>query len=182
MKIPLTYGALIAIASSVLTLLLFFLGYHSDAAKLSSAHTVATVVAIAIGVTGIVLGIRAGRAQYPADRPFGYGRALGVGVLIGVFGALFGSLFTVLYSAVINPDFPDVLLQLQVTQLEAKGMSSDQIDKATSMMRMMFRPAVQGIFSFFLVTIFNVAISLVAAAFLRRPATVQVAAPPLPSA
>lgn len=181
MKIPLTYGTLAAIASSLLTLLLFFLGYHSDASKLSSAQPIMLVGAIVINVGGIFLGMRASRSVYPPEKPFSYGRALGVGVLVGATAALLGSLFGVLYSTVINPEFMEVMLQQQTAKLEAAGMSGDQIEKATGVMRMMLKPAVQFALSFVTGLFWGTLMSLIVAAFVRRPATAENIAPPLPS-
>ena len=180
MKIPLTYGAFTAIASCLVTLLLFFLGYHSDATKLASIQTPAVIVTIGINLAGIILGMRARRAQVPPNESFSYGRALGTGVLIGVFAALFGGVFNLLYSTVINPDFSDVMMQLQTAKLEAKGMSSDQIEKASGMMRMLFKPAIQFVFIVIGGAFWALVISLIAAAFIKRPDRTDVV-PALPA-
>jgi Protein of unknown function (DUF4199) len=181
MKIPLTYGALMAVASSLVTLLLFFLGYHSDAAKMQSIQPVQLIVVLAISFAGITMGMRARRAQIPPHEPFSYGRALGTGVLIGLCAALFGAAFNMLYATVINSGFNDVMMQMQTDKLEAKGMSSDQIEKASGMMKMMFNPIIQFIFALIIGTFSAFIISLIAAAFVKRPDRASIA-PPLPTA
>lgn len=180
MKTSLLYGAMMAIASAVLTLVLFFLGLHSDPEKIPTAQLVATVSLIVINVTGIVLGIRARRAECPLDRPFGYGQALLAGLLVGVFAGIFASVFQVMYTTLINPAFIDVLVQQQSAKLEATGMPSEQVEKALGMMRFIFKPAVQFVIGLLSWAFWAFVISLIAAAFLKRSDS-PAAAPPLPA-
>lgn len=181
MKIPLTYGALMAIASALLTLVLFLLGYHSDPARLNTVQTFSTIMGIAVNIIGISLGMRAKRAEIAPENTFTYGQALGVGVVIGVCAAFYSGLFTVLYSTVINPGFTDIIMQQQIAKYEAKGMSGDQIEKTMGVMHMMFKPPIQfGIILLF-GTFWSLLVSLIAAAFLKRPESTY-APPPLRSA
>lgn len=181
MKTSLLYGAMMAIASAVLTLLLFFLGFHSDPAKMQSAQLIGLAGTIAIVVSGLVLGIRARRADWPIEKRFGYGQALVSGILLGVFATLFMSVFQMLYTTLINPGFLDVIMQQQTAKLEASGMPSEQVDKALGIMRMMLSPAAQFIVGFISGIFWCLVISLIVAAFLKRPDP-STAAPPLPGA
>jgi hypothetical protein len=176
MKTYLSYGFYMSLANALLVFALYFLGFHSDAAKLSSAQTTQTVAGIAIAVTFIVLGTRERRAGVPATEGFGYGRALGAGVMIGVFAAVFGAVFTYLYSAVINPNFIEVTLQAQTDKLELQGLSSDKIEQINTMTRGMMKPPIQAAFGLVFGAIFSTLISLVTAAFLKRPATEEIVA------
>ena len=136
MKTSLTYGFAMTIASALLTLALYFTGYHSDPAKLGgSTGWITGIVMLAIGVTCIVLGTKARRAEVPATEEFSYGSALGTGVMIALFGGLFGILTNYLYIHVINPGYIDILMQVQIEKMEARGMSSTQVEQATGMMR-----------------------------------------------
>jgi hypothetical protein len=176
MKTYATYGFYMSLASALLVFALYFMGFHSEASKLSTAQTIQMVCGFAIGTTFIVLGIKARRAEVPAIEDFGYGRALGTGVMITLFAALFGTIFNYLYSAVINPNYVEVMLQAQTMKFEEKGMSGEQIDRAIGMMRGMMKPAIQAAFGFIAGMFFGTLISLVAAAFLKRPATDEVVA------
>src|SRR5271169_3395189 len=93
MKTCALYGFITALAGAFLVLALFFLGFHSDAAKLTAAQAIGGIGGLAIGATCTVLGVRARRAEVPATEDFGYGRALGAGVMISIFAALLNSLF-----------------------------------------------------------------------------------------
>ena len=167
MKTYVTYGFYMSLASALVVFALYFLGFHSEAAKLSTAQTLQMVTGLAIGIATIVLGTKARRAEVPATEDFGYGRALGAGVMITLFAALFGVVFNYVYSSFINPNFIEVMVQAQTEKFEAQGMSGEQIDRAVGMMRGMMQAAFGFIFGMF----FGTVISLVTAAFLKRPAT-----------
>lgn len=181
MKTYLTYGLFIALGITLISLILFFLGYHSDAAKLGTAQAIGMVGALAVSIVLTVLGVKARRAEIPLTEPFGYGRALGAGVMITLFAVLFGAVTNYLYTHVINPGFSDVMVQAQIEKWEAKGMSAAQIEGAEAMMRKMMHPAIQALFGVVFGMLFGTIISLIAAAFLKRPALppeVSVAAVP----
>lgn len=176
MKIYATYGFYMSLASALLVFALYFMGFHSEASKLSTAQTIQMIAGFVIGTTFIVLGVKARQAEVPAIEDFGYGRALGAGVMITLFAAVFGVIFNYLYSAVINPNFVEVMMQAQTLKFEEKGMTSEQIERAVGFMRGMMRPAIQAAFGFIFGMFFGTLISLVAAAFLKRPATDEVVA------
>jgi Protein of unknown function (DUF4199) len=171
MKTYLTYGLVLTIAGALLNLALYFSGYHSDADKIGTAQNIGLCVGIVIPVVVIVLGIKARRAEVPATEEFGYGSALLAGVMIGLFSALFGIVTNYLYMNVINPGFSDVLVQAQMNKWEAAGLSSERIEQAEKMMRKMMNPAIQACFALIFVMLFSTIISLIAAAFLKRPAS-----------
>src|SRR5690606_32135642 len=103
MKTTFIYGLGMAIAGAVPNFALYFLGFHDSPEKLQSAQTVGMVGGLLITIVGLVMVIRARRAETPADEAFGYGRALGAGTLTSLWGSLFGNIFNVLYLTVINP-------------------------------------------------------------------------------
>jgi hypothetical protein len=174
MKTYLTYGFYTSLAGALLIFALYFLGLHDNADKLGTAQTVQTVVGLIIGVGCLVLGTKARRAEIPAAENFGYGSALGAGVMITLFAALFGMGFNLLYTTVINPGYTEVILEAQVAKFEAAGMSSDAAERATAMVRKMMHPAVQSAIGFVMGLFFGTLVSLVTAAFLKRPATEEV--------
>jgi hypothetical protein len=182
MKIYLIYGFAMAVAGAVLGVGLYLLGFHSDPSKLAMAQILGGVFGITIGVVCITLGTKARRAQIPATEEFGYGRALGAGVMIALWASLFGIVTTILYATVINPDFVDVIVQAQLEKFEAKGMTAAQIEGAERMVRKMTSPGIQACFNFAGGLFFGTLISLVTAAFLKRPAApVHYDAPPVVS-
>lgn len=171
MKTPLTYGFLMAIAAAVLAISLYLLGYHSDASKFGTGQMLGMVGGLAIGITCITLGVKARRAEVPASEPFGYGRALGAGVLIALFASLFGIVTNFAYVNFINPGISDIIVQAEIAKLEAKGLGGAQLEGAEKMIRAMTGPVAYAAMGFLGGFFFGTLISLVAAAFLKRPAT-----------
>lgn len=175
MKTYLAYGFALALGGLLLNVILFFLGFHSDVAKFGLGQKIGTIGGIAITFAAIVLGTKARRAEISPSQSFGYSQALGAGVMITLFGSLFGIAAQLVYFQLINPGLNEVIIQAQLQALEASGMSSEDIDKAESTFRRMLHPGLMAVFSFIGSFIFGAVISLVTAAFLRRP---ESSAPP----
>lgn len=175
MKTYLVYGFGITLANAVLTLGLYFAGYHSDPAKIGSAQWIISAGSFLITVTGIVLGTKARRAEWPAHENFSYGSALGAGVMIVLFTALFSMVTNYIYFALINPGLTDLMVQSQVAKFEAKGMSSAQIEQVEKGIRAFSRPPIQAALGFIGGMIFGTVISLITSAFLQRQARDQFA-------
>jgi hypothetical protein len=178
MKTYLTYGFATALANAVLTIVLYLAGFHSDATRLKTAQGVGLVAMVTIATLGIWLGTKARREELPASEEFGYGSALGAGFMITLFAALFGIVTTILYTTVINPEFVDVIVEAQMAEIQARGLSGEQADGAEKMIRRMFHPAIQAALGFIMALFMGTIISLATAAFLRRPAAVLAAEPP----
>ena len=170
MKTPLIYGLYLALAGLLLNLGLFFAGYHSDPDKMMSVQWPSLVIFVAIAAILIVLGIKARRAEIPASDDFGYGRALWAGVLIGAFSCVIGIVTNLLYTRVINPRFKEVMIQGQINKMEAAGLPSDQVEKMEKMMHSPVAAVVNTIAIICIIMVIYTIISLIAAAFLKRPA------------
>ena len=169
MKTPLIYGLYMALAGLVLNLGLYFAGFHSEVEKLATAQTISTIGNLILGVGLLVLGVKARRAEIPLTEDFGYGRALWAGVQISFFACIFGVITNFLYMGVINRGLKELMVQAQIAKWEALGMSSDKIEGAEKMMRMMMNPALQAVFGIIFGMIICTIISLIVAAFLKRP-------------
>jgi hypothetical protein len=170
MKTYLTYGLYLALAGFLLYLLLFICGLQSDPAKLPLAQGIGFVVGSAAATILMVLGIRTRRDSVPATEAFTYGDAFWAGFLIQLFGSAFGIATTWLYAAVINPNFREVMVQFQLTKLQARGISGDQLDRAEHMIRLFSGPGVMAGSNFIGTMVIGTLIVLVVAAFFRREA------------
>ena len=177
MKTSVTYGFLIALAGLVLSLLMFFTGFHTDVEKMQSGlgKTIGMVLPLVIGIIGLALAMRDTRAQR-APGSWGYGPAFGAGVMTALFAALFSAVTTYLYVGLINPNFSDIVYQAQVAAMEAKNVPAEQIERAEPMMRKMMSPVMMTVIGTFMGFIWSVILSLLIAIFFRKPAT-SVASP-----
>jgi hypothetical protein len=173
MKTCALYGFISTLAGAFLVLILYFAGFHSDPSKLGAAQAIASIGGLAIAVTCTALGMRARREETPAAEEFGYGATLGAGVLIALVGSVLGAIFTYAYHAFINPGFSEILIQDAVTKMEAKGVSGAQLDKIESFDRILFSPVGMAVSALVIGFIFGVIISLIVAAFVKRPAPSQ---------
>jgi hypothetical protein len=170
MKTCSLYGFISALAGALLGLALYFLGFHSDPAKLATAQLIGTCTGLVIIIACIVLGTKARRAEVPQDQGFGYGAALLAGTQISIVSALLSGIFNYAYLAFINPGFAEILLQDKMDKLQAKGVSGADLDRAESMTRTMLHPVPAAIFGLIYLFIIGFLVALVVAAFMRRPA------------
>jgi hypothetical protein len=182
MKIPLTYGFIMTLCGAFVSLGLFFSGLHSDPDKLKLAQTIALVLGVVISVTCTLLGMREKRANTPADKPWGYGAALGTGVMIGLFGTIFGAVYNYCYFAFIDPSFQEVVLQAQIAALEAKNLSSAQIEQAEPYIRPWLKPGAMTATGAVMAFIWSLVISLIVAAFVKARPDNAAPVPPVASA
>lgn len=171
MKTNLTYGFILALGSALLGMALYFLGFNADVSKLETSRWISMVIGIVIAVVCIYLGMKDKRALTPADKSWGYGSAFGTGFMIGLVGAVLASIFNYVYFAYIDPNLSDLIMQLQIDKMTAKGVTSEQIEQAEPMMRKFMSPIAMTISGFIGAVIFNTVISLIVAAFVKnRPA------------
>ena len=168
MKTYLTYALVLAIAGSLLTFGLFFLGYHSDPEKVATAQWIGIIAMVILTFVIVYLGTKARAATIPPEERFGYGRALGAGVMIVLFASLFGVLTNYAYFQFINPGFVDVLVQAKSSKLEATGVSATQLDQMEQGIRMMMKPPIIAVFGFFQGMLSGTLIALITSAFARR--------------
>ncbi|HZZ58402.1 MAG TPA: DUF4199 domain-containing protein [Opitutaceae bacterium] len=165
MKPTLLYGFLLSAAGLLLQVILTLSGYYSDAQKFSSGQTIGSVAGLVIGILFLVLGIRACRAQVPANEGYSYGRAFGSGALITLWNALFGIVFTILFLTLINPDFPETLRQMQLDKIAASGRDPSQAEGFLRVTTSI--PMIVG-FGFIFTVIIGLILTLIVAVFLRR--------------
>ncbi|MES2697208.1 MAG: DUF4199 domain-containing protein [Verrucomicrobiota bacterium] len=178
MKIPLTYGAFIALGGALLTLVLYFLGFHDSAEKLQTAQWVGGGIGFILTITLLLLAMREKRARFSVNEDWGYGNALGVGILTGLVGSVLGAIFYYVYASQINPDLSEHILQAQRQAMEAKGMSAAKFEQAEPMMRKFMTPGFTAAMQCLMAIVLSVLLSLILAIFVRQRPTPPVGVPP----
>lgn len=169
MKTCSLYGFISALAGAFVTLILYFLGFHSDISKLTAASWIGGLLGLAVTVVCLVLGVRARRDETPKDAEFGYGKAMWAGTLITFVASILSSVFTWTYYAFINPGFAEILLQDKQAKLEASGVSGDRLEKIESINRFFMSPVPMAVTALIMFVIIGVIISLIVAAVVKRP-------------
>ena len=124
MKIPLLYGAYLALGNLMLNVVLYLFGVHDNVEGLQTAQMPVTFVSIALCSGAVVLAVREKRALTPAGMSWGFGSALGTGILTIVVGAALTLATSYLYFAWVNPGLSELVLQMQLAQMAANGLAS----------------------------------------------------------
>lgn len=182
MKTYATFGLTGSLVGALMTLVLFFLGWHGEQLVMTTKWFVwlpMMLIGIGVSVTLIALAMRNVREE-SADKGLSYGRGLGVGVLVGLWQGLGGAVFQVLYMTVINPSFHDAMIDFQVQQMQEKGTPHEAIEMAKKVMNITTGVPMQAVFQVLGAVFFAFIISLIVAAFLKREP--QGAPPVLPAA
>jgi len=170
MKTKLIYGLLLAAAGFLFTLVLFIFGLESDPAKIGLSDAIRGIGMLVVASVIIALGIRAARAKWPAAESFTYGGAFAVGAGITAVASLLAIATHTFYVCAVNPQYTEFLIQSRLNILEAHDISGDQFDRAEKMTRIVCGVTGQAVSACIRVAVSGLIISLIAAAFLRRPA------------
>lgn len=176
MKPYIVYGSLIALANCVATLVIYLAGLHSDPEKISVAGYISMAVGLGVGISLMVMAVRTKRNLTPPTDNFSFGTALGIAVFVSLVATALTTAFQFVYQSFINPGYADVMIQAQISAMHAKNIPSEHIEKAEGFMRLMLKPAVQAGVGFVAGTVFNVIISLIIAAIMRRKAVEEMPA------
>jgi len=164
MKIPLNYGALIAFAGIVVSLVGYLLGYHNDLEKFELGNQIGQIAGLLTSVIGILLAMRAARAQSP-DGSLSYGRAVGTGTLVSLVSGAISAVYVLFYGTVINPQFHELVYENATSK-----MTAEQAEAAAGMMRFFTGAIWMGVMVLIVSPIFGALISLIIAIFVKRPA------------
>lgn len=161
-----TYALILTIAGAAFHLLLYFTGFQTE--KLSVGQHLnwfGFVIMIAV----LVLGIKAVREESP-DKSLSYGKGVGSGVLISLLSGLMSAVYNFIHFKFINTEFADYQMELIRAKWEQAGMGATQMEQAEGFTRAMLGPVAQAIMTPIMAVIIGTIISLIAAAFLKRPA------------
>ncbi len=161
-----TYAAILTIVGAVMRLALYFTGFETE--KVATGQYFQWLGLILMVVI-LVLGIKAVREESPGQY-MSYGKGVGSGVLISLFSGLMSGVYNFIHLKFVNTQFADYQIELLRQKWEAAGMGSKQIEQAENFTRMTMGPVPQAIATPIIVVVFGLIISLIAAAFLKRPA------------
>lgn len=161
-----TYAVILTVVGAVMRLLLYFTGYETE--KLATGQHAGWLGAVLMIVI-LVMGIRAVREESPG-KYMSYGKGLGAGVLISLYASLMSAVYNFIHLKFINTQFVDYQMELIRTEWEKAGMSAAQMEQAEGFTRAMMGPVGAAIMTVIITVCLGLVISLIAAAFLKRPA------------
>jgi hypothetical protein len=153
-----------AIAQIVVTLVSFFLGYQTD--KMNSGSWYGIIPAI-VAIVVLYLGIKAVREEQEG-KYMTYGKAVSTGALIALYSCLIGAIYTYIHFRYINPNFPDYVIESSRVKWAAAGMPESKMDGAEKGVRMFTKPIIQAGFVLIVGILFDLILTLIIAAFLKR--------------
>ena len=163
----LKWGAIGGIASSILTMLSYNLGWMDPAAGTTNPMVwVVSAVSFALYILFITLGLRA----YRDGSNGGYlslGRAvlwsLGFGLALGIVSAI----FMVIFYNVLAPDFIGDMLDAQPDAMEEQGMDDEQLESVETVMSYTMNPLFMTLSSAIGSTITSVIFGVIVGFFVR---------------
>lgn len=102
-----------------------------------------------------------------------YGQGVGIAFWLSLVSSVINSIFTYVYIKFIDTAFVDAIKEKQITQMQERGMSEEQIDQAMQISSMFMTP--EAIFGFALVfgIIGTVIIGLIVSIFTQKKAAEQ---------
>ena len=166
MNAKFAYALIITIVQAVFNLVMYFTGYQTE--KLASGQYL-NWIALPITFILLWLGINAVREE-AADKSISYGQGVGAGTLISLYSGLMSGVYNYIHFKFVAPEFFDSQMALIRTKWTQAGMSSTQMEQAEHFARMMMGPVVRAVSTPIMAVIFGLVLSLIIAAFLKRPA------------
>lgn len=162
-SLALRYGALGAVISIILSVVLELVGVYDPIDQKGNA--LMTGISIAIFAGAIYLATQNHRDQN-LDGFMTYGQAFGVGFQVALIMALISGLYLLLQVMVIDPEMIDKMKMMQEALLEERGLTSEQIE--ASNMDFFMSPGPLFIFGVLGNLFFGVLISLITSAILQK--------------
>ena len=131
MKTYALYGSILAVASTLLTLLGYFTGLQTE--HIGAGNYLLGLLSITHFVA-VYLGVKEERSTRPEQR-MTYGSALWGAVVISAVAAVLNSIYAYIHYTYINPDFAQYMINYVQGKMSAAGMPDNVIEQATSRMQ-----------------------------------------------
>ncbi|WP_435355320.1 DUF4199 domain-containing protein [Emticicia sp. SJ17W-69] len=157
-RIALKWGLVTAILIIIYTVILYMTGLF----KTPSLSWISFLLLL----TGIFLALREFKSLNGNFMSFSEG--LGVGTLMSAVTGLIGSIFSYIYINYIDTTIMQQMSDLQREQLEARGMSTEQVDQAMEMAAKFTSPGLMFLFGILGYVFFGFIFSLIVSAIVKN--------------
>ena len=156
--IALKWGAIGGVAYMIYTTLLYVTELYGNSTM--------GWVSFALAIVFIVLAMREYRTQNNGF--MSYGEGLGVGTLVSAISGLLSATYGMIYTMFIDPTIPQKLQDKIQEQWEAQGLTDEQIEQASEMMKWTQSPGMTFLFGMISAIVGGLIISLIVAAILKK--------------
>ena len=122
-SVGMKYGVISSIIGIVFFLILSISGLNAFDNKWGWVNMVISVIILILAHKNF---------KDEGDGFMSYGQGVGIGFWVALTGLVIGGLFTFVYANFIDTGVMDLMYQNQYDQMEARGMSDEQIETAVS--------------------------------------------------
>lgn len=157
--IAIRYGVITGFISIVYSLIL-------NITDLAFTTKALTWISFVILIAGMVLAMREFKRLNNGFMSFGQG--LGIGTLVAVISSVLGGIFTYIYVKFIDSGYLEKMHNMQISELEEKGMNDEQIEQAISLSQKMMTPEMMMVFAIVGGLVFGFLLSLVLSAIIKN--------------
>lgn len=158
-SVAIRYGLIVGIISVIYSLLL-------NITELSFTQKYLSWLSFIILVVGIYLAHNHFKRENTGFMT--YGQGLGIGTMLSGIVGLLSGIFTYIYVKFIDNGFMERMQEMQVEELEKRGMSDEQIEQALKMSEAMTSPEMLVVWAIVGTLIFGFLLSLVIAAITKH--------------
>jgi hypothetical protein len=163
MKPFIRFGLIMGALLAAFPLLLFALGLDKE----ESIQSVSTVVNLLVIGGVLFFGIREER-DIRGNGFITFGKGFGMGFKISVIAASISAISSYLYFSVINPGMFAFIKMKQEEAMIERGMSDEQVAKASESMAAWMTPGAMAGFSLVSMVLLGTVLTLIVAAFLKK--------------
>ena len=98
-----------------------------------------------------------------------FGQGVGIGFWCGLVSATISSIFTLIYATLIDPSFIPTIREKAIADMEAKGQTQADIDRAMPFVDMFMSPLAITLMGLFFGILITVVVALIIAIFTQKP-------------
>lgn len=158
--IMLNYGAMLGVASVLVSLTIYAMGQHLEQDwKMGLVNFGLMILIISLGIK---------KYKQSNEGWLSFGQAVKVGVGIAIISAVIGIIYNLIFVNVIEPDFMNQLLEKQRELWNDNNMTEEQIETAEGMFKTFSSPAITSAISIVAAAFFGFIISAIAGAIMKK--------------
>ena len=161
MKTGMKWGAIIALASIIISLLFYFVKGTME------SNWIQTVLSLVLIFGGLSMGIKEQR-DVLQNGNISFGKAFGTSMLIAMFYGIIGAFFMFLFMKFGDSSLIDKTLEQTAEKMRDKGQSEEQVELAIEMTKKMMSPVMMGVWAFVGTLVMALIPALIMSAILKK--------------